>query len=99
MIDLEAIRARNEAAKERFLDAVEMDLTRGSNVAVLLASTSFVDIDALLAEVERLRTVIGSTDEGSLLRAIAQATSATEAIALERELLRRRLEMDHEEMR
>lgn len=62
MIDLEAIRARFNEAKERFLESVEREMMsnppRSLSEVVAFAQmypAAFEDIDALIGEVERLR--------------------------------------------
>jgi hypothetical protein len=81
MVDLEAIRARNEERTRRLFSA----LARKTAIVVgdpKKSESVCDDIAALLAEVERLRIITGEASDAEWDRAFASATTAVELAEL-----------------
>jgi|SRR5882672_2211391 len=89
-IDLDDIRKRNDQSKAGIGHHGECEGQTtsgffGDNCNCGVSETA-EDIDVLVAEVERLRRIIGITTEAELERAISQASTLTEVMALESRL-------------
>jgi hypothetical protein len=74
---LEAIERRNEERR---------DWSGNGCYGVELEVALMDDIDALIAEVRRLRAIMGATDVPELRRALIDAPTAAEFVAIERRL-------------